>query len=175
MPSQSELGCYICAGTSVPAALRRFKPVGFTLCADCHKVAKRRFNRRRGRKKDRIVQVATKAEWVEALRAAWDDKGNCFRCGISSVRLAPNDPASPLYPTLDHSDPGTGTGGWMVVAAAINDMKSDLDMEELQRVLPLLSLLLTGQGGEGERDKLGTILKGLRHWRRVNKPVVNLA
>src|SRR5438105_5604694 len=148
MPNQPEPGCYVCGGTTVPATLRRFKPVSFRLCEGCHKVAKRRFNRRRGRKKGRIVQVATKAEWVEALRSAWDEKDNSLRCGISRVRLAPNDPSSPLYPTLDHSHPGTGTGGWMVVAAAINDMKSDLDMEELKRVLPLLGLLLTGQGGE---------------------------
>jgi hypothetical protein len=118
MPPHSNTSCYVCGETSIPAVLRRFKPVSFSLCDGCHKIAKRRFNPRRGQKKDRIVQVATKAEWVEALRAACDEKGNCFRSGISGVRLAPTEPSSPLYPTLDHSDPGTGTGGWLVVAAA---------------------------------------------------------
>jgi hypothetical protein len=159
--------CHICGGVSVPSVLRRFKSVRFMLCEGCHKVAKRRFNPRRGRKKDRIVQVATKAEWVQSLRAAWDVKEYCLRCGISGVRLVPNDPSSPLYPTLDHSDPGTGKGGWMVVAAAINDIKSDLDMEELRRVLPLLSALVTGNGSDGDRQHLESALKRLRHWKRV--------
>ena len=162
MLTHAETGCYICGHLSIPAVLRRFKPMGFSLCDSCHKIAKRRFNPRRGRKKDRIVQVARKAEWVEALRTAWDEKGNCFRCGISGVRLVPNDASSPLYPTLDHSDPGAGTGGWLVVAAAINDMKSDLDMKELKKVLPLLSLIVTGKGSNDDREKLETVYISFR-------------
>jgi hypothetical protein len=70
MAPQAEAGCYICGGVSNPPLLRRFKPNNVLLCDECHKVAKRRFNARRGRKKGRIVQVAARAEWVEALRAA---------------------------------------------------------------------------------------------------------
>ncbi len=168
-PAELATRCHVC-GTGGTSIARRFRRVSYVLCDDCHKFAKRRFNPRRGRRKDRIVQVATKAEWIEAVRAAWDEKGNCFQCGISGVRLSPNDPSSPLYPTLDHSDPGTGTGGWMIVAAAINDKKSDLDMEELRRVLPLLSRLVAGQGTDDERDNLEGVLKALRHWKRVNSP-----
>lgn len=175
MPSQAKAPCQICGGTIIPTIMRRFKSVAYILCGNCHKVAKRRFNPRRGRKKDRVVQIATKDEWVKALRASWDEKGNCFRSGISRVRLAPNDPSSPLYPTLDHSNPGTGTGGWLVVAAAINDMKSDLDMEELRSVLPLLSRIVAGIGNDEDQEKLETAFKNLHHWKRVSKPVANQA
>jgi hypothetical protein len=55
----------------------------------------------------------------------------------------------------------------LVVAAAINDIKSDLAIDELRRVLPLLSGLVTGNAKPEDRDGLESILKNLRHWRRV--------
>jgi len=55
----------------------------------------------------------------------------------------------------------------MVVAAAINDMKSDLDLTEFRAALPLLTRLVSGTGSNKERDDLEHLLKNLRHWRRV--------
>jgi hypothetical protein len=86
---------------------------------------------------------------------------------MTGVGLNPTDSASPLYPTLEHSTPGTGVGGWMVVAAAVNDMKSDLDLNEFRAALPLLTRLVSGTGSNKERDELEHLLKNLRHWRRV--------
>ena len=56
---------------------------------------------------------------------------------------------------------------WMVVAAAINDMKSDLDLTEFRAALPLVSRLVSGTGSENDRDDLEHLLKNLRQWRRV--------
>jgi hypothetical protein len=142
------------------------------LCDGCYKTSNRRFNPYRGRSRDRIVPVATRTEWIEAIQEAWDTKENCLRCRISGVRLVPDDPSSPLYPTLDHSDPGAASGGWLVVAAVINDMKSDLDMAELKKVLPLLSRMACGQGNKEDQEQLEGVLKDLRHWKRVKKQVV---
>jgi hypothetical protein len=55
----------------------------------------------------------------------------------------------------------------MVVAAAINDMKSDLDLTEFRATLPLVSRLVCGTGSENDRDDLEHLLKNLCHWRRV--------
>jgi hypothetical protein len=48
-----------------------------------------------------------------------------------------------------------------------SDIKSDLAIDELRRVLPLLSGLVTGNAKPDDRDSLESILKTLRHWRRV--------
>jgi hypothetical protein len=165
-PVSAPVPCYIC-GRADEANRRRFPPLNHVLCPTCHAVASRRFNTRRGRRKTRLVQVASRREWVEVLKSAWDSEAAAYRCMMTGVRLNPSDPASPLYPTLEHSTPGTGVGGWMVVAAAINDMKSDLDLNEFRAALPLLTCLVSGTGSNKERDDLEHLLKNLRHWRRV--------
>jgi hypothetical protein len=163
--SEPVVPCCIC-GKADKSNRRRFHPLNH-LCPACHEVASRRFNSRRGRKKARRVQIASRREWVEVLKSAWDSDAGIFRCMMTGVRLNPSDPASPLYPTLEHSTPGTGVGGWMVVAAAINDMKSDLDLTEFRAALPLLTRLVSGTGSSEDRDGLEHLLKNLRHWRRV--------
>jgi hypothetical protein len=158
--------CYIC-GTPNGMNRRRFPPLNHVLCPSCHAVASRRFNARRGRKRTRLVEVASRQEWVEVLKSAWDSESSAYRCMLTGIRLNPSDPASPLYPTLEHSTPGTGVGGWMVVAAAVNDMKSDLDLTEFRAALPLLTRLIMGTRSNEDREGLERVLRNLRHWRRV--------
>jgi hypothetical protein len=146
--------CFICGAPGRP----RFK--SFLLCERCRPQAGRRFSKTRGKKK-RPVDVPTRAEWIEALKRSWDGSG--FRCGITGVRLEA-DSASPRYLTLDHVAPGKRSGGWMVVAALINDMKSDLDLDEFKRVIALLPGAISGD--RESVDALQHVLSNLGHWRR---------
>jgi hypothetical protein len=161
----SESFCYVCS-TPSNARLRRFRGWDGHLCGGCLQIVRRRFNARRGRGRKRIVPVPTKQQWIEALRSAWDEHEKCFRCRISGIRLTTTDSSSPLYATLDHSNPSSDRAGWLVVAAAINDIKSDLDVDEFRRILPLLSRLVTGQAKPGDRVGLESTLQTLCHWRR---------
>jgi hypothetical protein len=158
MSTDSRAECFVCRGPS-DSRLRRFQRWKGELCEDCFRIAKRRFNAARGRGRNRIVPIPGRQEWIEALRSAWDEREKCFRCAISGVRLTSTDPSSPLYATLDHSDPSSDGAEWLVVAAAINDIKSDLAIDELRRVLPLLSGLVTGNAKPEDRDRLESILK----------------
>ena len=110
-----------------------------------------------------MVDVPTVTEWRTALRAAWDRDGKCFRCAISGVRLDPTGRLPALYPTLDHASPGRRFGGWLVVAAAVNDMKSDLDLNEAKRAWALLSAVAAGT--RSAADDLERLLAGLTHFR----------
>jgi len=137
-------------------------------CVTCGPLARRRFGRKRGRRRDRVVDVPTGAQWRDALRAAWDRDAKSFRCGISGVRLDPSGLIPALYPTLDHASPGRGAGGWLVVAAAINDMKSDLDLDEAKRAWALLSAVVGGT--RSASDELERLLSGLKHFRSRAAP-----
>jgi hypothetical protein len=165
-PAKGIGGCYVCFEPTSGRPLR-FRSWTGHLCDGCVRIARRRFNARRGRGRQRIVPVPSKAQRIEALRSAWDERASCFRCAISGVRLTTTDSSSPLYLTLDHSNPSSAGAGWLVVAAAINDMKSDMDVREFRRLLPLLGRLIAGGGKPKDRDRLETLLKTLRHWRRV--------
>lgn len=166
MSTDSPAGCFICRGPS-NSLLRRFRLWKGELCEDCFRIAKRRFNAARGRGRTRIVPIPGRQEWIQALRSAWDEREKCFRCGISGIRLTSTDSSSRLYATLDHSSPSSDGAGWLIVAAAINDIKSDLAIDEFRQVLPLLSRLVTGDAKPEDRDILESMLKTLRHWRRV--------
>ena len=162
----SELRCEICTST-IKSRIRRFKCLYVVLCESCHRLAGRRFNSRRGRQGDRIVEVPARREWIETLKAAWDRNGSCFRCMISGVQLAIDAPESPRYPTLEHTAPGKGQGGWLIVAAAINDMKSDFGPDEFEAAIPLLARIIVANGDTKASSELQKILDGLKHWRRV--------
>jgi len=129
-------------------------------------VARRQFNKRRGRKRDRIVDVPSRQEWIDALKAAWDRSSGCFRCMLSRVPLNLKNSKSPFYATVEHVSPSKGSSGYLVVAAAINDMKSDLDFDEFKKVLPLLSRIISGKGTKADRHNLEQVLRNLQHWRR---------
>lgn len=154
--------CYICQTTESVKAYG-FAGGPWHLCKRCHSQAKRRFNSRRGKHATRIVPIPSRREWIEALKAAWDE--SCFRCTLSQVALDPSDRSSPLYPTLDHRDPSKESGGWQVVAAAVNDMKSDLDTDEFRSATSLLARLLCRGEQPGDRNSLEQLFRGLRHWK----------
>jgi hypothetical protein len=164
--------CAICA--SRDATPRRLGNRGestcsefFSLCMPCRSLVFRKFNKRRGRQRDRIVEIPSRREWFEVLRTSWDEGARCFRCMISGVPLLPDAPKSPRYPTLEHAAPGKGHGGWLVVAAAINDMKSDFDLDEFKRIVPLVAQVFQAQGDPEASSDLLRILDQLKHWRRV--------
>jgi hypothetical protein len=148
--SAIEKGCGICE--------REQAAGGF--CLTCAPLARRTFNRRRGRKRDRVVDVPTRAQWHAVLRRAWDGSTGCFRCEISGVRLDVNVPA--LYPTLDHSAPGASTDGWLVVCAAVNDMKSDLSLDEARKAWRLLASV--ADGNRAASEELERHLEVLKHF-----------
>ncbi len=143
------------------------KGARIALCEPCGNLVFRSFNKRRGSKRDRIVEIPSRREWFDVLRTSWDSDARCFRCMLSGVPLRPDSPESPRYPTLEHTAPGKGHGGWLVVAAAINDMKSDFDLDEFKEIIPLLAKVLYAQGDSGASSNLLRILDGLKHWRRV--------
>ncbi len=158
--------CHIC-DTLDSVRARQFRPQPILLCDGCHKLATRKFNKHRGRQRDREVATPARSEWIETLRSAWDANGSCFRCMISGVPLRVDDPASPRYPTLEHTAPGTGHGGWLVVAAAINDMKSDFGLDEFKALIRLLARTIEPQGEAKAAGEIQVLLDGLKHWRRV--------
>jgi hypothetical protein len=163
--------CVVCR--TPDAVRRRLDRTPFWLCTDCHPLAARRFNPWRGRDHKRRVAVPTKDEWIKALANAWDAAVRCFRCQISGVMLKVSDPSSPRYPTLEHSTPSTGHGGWMVVAAAINDIKSDLNFDEFRAAIRLLADIVAGSSRTASAD-LQQLLDGLKHWRRTTPAVALL-
>jgi hypothetical protein len=90
------------------------------------------------------------------LQKAWD--GNGFRCYYSDVRLVEDNPKDPRYLTFDHLTPRE-EHDIVVVAAVINDMKSDMaDVEFRAMVLQSASRF---QGGEFDEQVFT-----LKHWKR---------
>lgn len=162
-PPQSR--CRICQLTD-GVRTRQFRPP-VPLCDRCHRLAGRKFNTRRGRQRDRVVEIPSRAEWMDTLQTAWDSNDGCFRCMVSGVELLVDKPESPRYPTLEHSAPGTGQHGWLVVAAAINDMKSDFAMDEFQAAVPLLAKAIVPGGDRASSAQLQSILDQLKHFRRI--------
>ncbi|MGD0354514.1 MAG: hypothetical protein ABSB31_03590 [Dehalococcoidia bacterium] len=94
---------------------------------------------------------------VRALHSAWDGQG--FRCHYTGVRLVEDNHNDPRYITFDHVVPRQ-EDEIVVVAAVINDMKSDLSDQEFRAIVAQLA---------GHFDGLGfdeSLLK-LKHWKRV--------
>jgi hypothetical protein len=77
------------------------------------------------------------------------------------VRLDRKVPALQL--TLDHANPGEASGGWLVVAAVINDMKSDLSLNEASKAWSLLARA-QAVGGEAS-EELETLFRTLAHFK----------
>jgi hypothetical protein len=88
---------------------------------------------------------------------------------LSGVPLEVSNSDSPCYPTLEHTSPGTSKGGWLVVAAVINDMKSDFAVDEFRAVIPLLAAVLSGNGNVHVSSQLCDLLGSLKHFRRTKK------
>ena len=115
-------------------------------CKLCKKLIDRLDSRRSADKEARI----------RALTKAWD--GQHFRCYYSGVRLVTHDHRNPRYVTFDHRVPRQESD-IVICAAAINDMKSDLDEEEFRTVV--IDLAKRFQGGEFDENALN-----LKHWKR---------
>lgn len=156
--------CEVCGGEN-HAKRRQFKECRAFLCDNCHGLAKRRFNPYRGKKRRR-VHIPKRQEWIAALKSAWNDKRKCFECRISHVQLDIEDKGSPFYATCEHVTPSSGAAGWLIVAAVINDMKSDLDLEEFHKVLALLLQCMPGPPEFSAVTALESVIQSLKHWRR---------
>lgn len=156
------LECEICGSTSCRVRNFTGKP---NLCDRCCKVAGRRFIKFRGKRRREVV-IPTRREWLYALKAAWDVNGQAFRCQLTGIKLQTDQIGSPAYLTLDHATPGSAAGGWIVVAALINDMKSDLAVEEFQTLVPLVAKCLVDPDDLNNRDSLEASVSALRHFTR---------
>ena len=93
---------------------------------------------------------------MKALKKAWD--GQCFRCHYTGVRLIDDNPKDPRYLTFDHFTPREESE-IVIVAAAINDMKSDMSDREFRHMVIQLAKRFSG----GKFDEKAFELK---HWKR---------
>lgn len=115
-------------------------------CTRCKRILYRIDTRRKHNRKARI----------RALQQAWD--GKHFRCYYTGIRLVEDDHKDPRYLTFDHLTPRK-EDNIVIVASAINDMKSDMsDKEFRQMVLQLANKLNGGQFDEKAFD--------LKYWKR---------
>jgi len=127
--------CEICSSTKTTKN-RPCRPP-WNLCNRCYKLSKKpNSNRRnRGRKK---VDVPKRNEWRRMLQKAWNRDRGCFECKITHIKLNINDKDSPLYLNLDHSNPSKNNGGYMIVAAFVNEMKHKMNLNKFRKIVPLL-------------------------------------
>lgn len=115
------------------------------------------------------MPIPTRSEFLDALAAAYRDGG--FRCQITGVKLliGKEHRTSPRYLTLDHYTPSASSGGWKVVAALVNDMKSDLDGDEFERLLPLAAAAVAAPSAHASQ-LLEAAMDGLKHFGRISRP-----
>ncbi|MBA7651116.1 hypothetical protein ES703_58931 [subsurface metagenome] len=102
-------------------------------CKRCGKVVGRVDTRR---KHDREARI-------KALRKSWD--GEAFRCNYTGIKLVEDNHRDPRYITFDHRTPRR-EDDIVIVAQAINDMKSDMSDKEFRRMV--LQLANRFSGGE---------------------------
>jgi len=115
-------------------------------CARCRRIVNRIDTRG---KHDRQARV-------RALRQSWD--GKSFRCFYTGVKLVEDNHKDPRYLTFDHRIPRR-QDRIVIVASAINDMKSDMSDGEFRRMVLHLANRLSG----GEFDARAFNLK---YWKR---------
>ena len=105
------------------------------------------------------VDIRSKPDKIaraRALQKSWDGEG--FRCYYSGIRLIEDNHKDPRYLTFDHLTPRR-EGNIVVVAAAINDMKSDMADDEFRAMV--LQLASRFEGGEFDESVFD-----LKHWKR---------
>jgi hypothetical protein len=135
---KKEMQCVICK-------CKLSNPQAF-YCARCKKILERIDTRRKHNRQARI----------RALKQSWD--GRSFRCFYTGVKLVENNPSDPRYLTFDHHIPRR-EDRIVIVAAAINDMKTDMSDREFRRMVMQLANKLSG----GEFDARAFKLK---YWTR---------
>lgn len=115
-------------------------------CTRCKKILDRIDPKRKPNRQARI----------RALRRSWD--GESFRCFYTGVKLVEDNHKDPRYLTFDHRTPRQ-EDDIVIVAAAINDMKSDMSDREFRRMVLQLANKLSGGEFEERAFKL-------RYWKR---------
>lgn len=89
------------------------------------------------------------------MKEAWD--AQVFRCYYTGIKLVEDNHKDPRYLTLDHRIPRKESD-IVVVAAAINDMKSDMD-DEFKAMVQELANYFNGQG-------FSKSVFNLKYWKR---------
>jgi len=117
-----------------------------SLCKRCKNLINRVDTRRKPDKQARI----------KALQQAWD--GQAFRCYYTGIRLVEDNPKDPRYLTFDHLIPRQESK-IVIVAAAINDMKSDMSDSEFRAMVLALAKHFAG-------DRFNERAFKLKHWKR---------
>lgn len=115
-------------------------------CRRCRKILNRVDTRRKHNLEARVA----------ALIESWDGQG--FRCHYSGILLNEDNPKDPRYLTFDHLIPRQ-EDKIVLVAAAINDMKSDMDDREFK--VMVIQLANRFSGGEFNEKVFN-----LKHWKR---------
>ena len=135
---KKAIKCIVCSSElSNPLAL---------YCNRCKKILNRIDTRRKHNREARI----------RALQQAWD--GESFRCFYTGVKLVEDNFKDPRYLTFDHLTPRK-EDDIVIVASAINDMKSDMADSEFRAMV--LQLANRFKGGEFDES----IFK-LKYWKR---------
>ena len=115
-------------------------------CSRCRKIVHRIDMRRKYNREARI----------KALQNAWD--GKVFRCYYTDIELVEDNHRDPRYITFDHRTPRR-EDDIVIVAQAINDMKSDMSDKEFRRMV--LQLANHFSGSEFDEKAFN-----LKYWRR---------
>jgi len=115
-------------------------------CARCKRIVNRVDTRGKHNKQARI----------RALRRSWD--GKYFRCFYTGVKLVEDNHKDPRYLTFDHRIPRR-QDRIVIVASAINDMKSDMSDAEFRTMVLQLANKLNGGEFDARAFKL-------RYWTR---------
>jgi len=115
-------------------------------CTRCKKILYRIDPRR---KHDRQARI-------RALQQSWD--GKSFRCFYTGVKLIEDNSKDPRYLTFDHRTPRQ-EDDIVIVASAINDMKSDMSDREFRKMVLQLANKLNGGAFDERAFKL-------RYWKR---------
>lgn len=103
-----------------------------------------------------IRRKPNKQARAQALQKAWD--GEAFRCYYTGIKLVEDNPKDPRYLTFDHLTPRQESK-IAIVAAAINDMKSDMSDNEFKAMVSELAKHFKGKEFDERVFKL-------KHWKR---------
>ena len=115
-------------------------------CARCKRIVNRIDTRAKHNRQARI----------RALRESWD--GKSFRCFYTGIKLVVDNHKDPRYLTFDHRIPRQ-EDDIVIVASAIDDMKTDMADREFRKMVLHLANKLSG----GEFDARASKLK---YWKR---------
>jgi hypothetical protein len=105
---------------------------------------------------------ANKEEWTRALKEAWHDESQCFRCQVTGIPLVvgkENWP-HPCYLEREHVSPGDDSV-YVVCAAIINRMKGSMTEPEFKDAVRAVAAADRGEGStdaDALRERIKTSL-----------------